>query len=141
MGCEETDLFIRARQSFSFLHLALRSLWPGSDTESRPRRATFRYFVQRCYGEGKSKALDSSDASAPRAGSRASADTVLRVLPAGALRGRCSTCSFAAGPTAGPGRRNRDWARRDHGRLPRGDAFQIWVRRPSVASAESGSAT
>jgi glycosyltransferase involved in cell wall biosynthesis len=85
MGCEETDFFIRAR-----LH-APAAVWlyePRARVRHRvPReRATLRYFLDRCYGEGKSKALLAGRVGRSDALS-AERRYVLRVLPNGVLGG------------------------------------------------------
>lgn len=89
MGCEETDFFIRAGR-----HLP-SAVWlyePRARVRHRvPReRATLRYFLDRCYGEGKSKALlagrvGRSDALASER------RYALRVLPDGILGGITAT--------------------------------------------------
>lgn len=56
LGCEETELSIRALQHFP----AARVLYdPGATVEHRVPKArqTVRYFLERCYAEGLSKAL------------------------------------------------------------------------------------
>jgi glycosyltransferase involved in cell wall biosynthesis len=85
MGCEETDFFIRAR-----LHVP-SAVWlyePRARVRHRvPReRATLRYFLDRCYGEGKSKALLARRVGRPDALS-AERRYVLRVLPRGVISG------------------------------------------------------
>jgi GT2 family glycosyltransferase len=56
VGCEETELCIRARQAFP-----TREFYYQPSAEVRhlvpPERATWRYFMSRCYSEGISKAL------------------------------------------------------------------------------------
>ena len=138
MGCEETDLFIRARQSFP------SSIWlfePMARVRHRvpTERATFRYFVQRCYGEGKSKAL-----LVGRVGTSSGLESerryVLHVLPAGVLRGlldpfvrrRPDGLGRAAAIAIGLAATTAGYAR---GRI------SDLVRRPSVASAEERLAT
>jgi glycosyltransferase involved in cell wall biosynthesis len=85
MGCEETDFFIRARVRVP------SAVWlyePRARVRHRvPReRATLRYFLDRCYGEGKSKALLAGRVGRPDALS-AERRYVLRVLPLGVLSG------------------------------------------------------
>ncbi len=84
-GCEETELCIRARQH-----------WPRSVFLFQPqatvfhrvpgKRASWRYFCERCYAEGLSKAIVSRYAGA--ADSLASERTyILCTLPQGIVRG------------------------------------------------------
>ena len=84
-GCEETEFSIRARRA-----------WPGGtilyDPGVRVRhrvpasRATLRYFVSRCYAEGRSKALIA--ALVGNADALATERTyTAHVLPAGVARG------------------------------------------------------
>jgi hypothetical protein len=133
MGCEETDLFIRARQSFP------SSTWlfePMARVRHRvpSERATFRYFVQRCYGEGKSKALLVGRVGTSN-GLESERRYVLHVLPAGVLRGlldpfvrrRPDGLGRAAAIAIGLAATTVGYAR---GRIP------DLVRRQSVASAE-----
>jgi O-antigen biosynthesis protein len=85
MGCEETDFFIRAR-----LHLPT-AVWlyePRARVRHRVsrERATLRYFLDRCYSEGKSKALLAGRVGRSDALS-AERRYVLRVLPRGVLPG------------------------------------------------------
>jgi glucosyl-dolichyl phosphate glucuronosyltransferase len=85
MGCEETDFFIRARQRFP----SARWLYePAACVRHRvpTERATFRYFVERCYGEGKSKALLVGRVGTLR-GLESERRYILHVLPAGVFRG------------------------------------------------------
>ncbi len=84
-GCEETELCIRASR-----------FWPGLNFVYDPRavvshrvpkvRATFRYFVSRCYSEGLSKALVSRLTGA-RSGLNSEWQYSLKVLPLGVARG------------------------------------------------------
>ncbi|GHO92152.1 glycosyl transferase family 2 [Reticulibacter mediterranei] len=85
VGCEETELCIRARQHWPqgrFLYE------PGASVSHRvpAQRTTWRYFCERCYAEGYSKALISK-----RIGSQdglASERTyTLKTLPKGIMRG------------------------------------------------------
>ncbi len=85
VGCEETELCIRAGQ-----------FWPGQSFVYDPSavvlhqvpktRTTFAYFVSRCYSEGLSKALVSHYAGA-RSGLNSEWKYTLRVLPLGVGRG------------------------------------------------------
>jgi GT2 family glycosyltransferase len=84
IGCDETELCIRARRR-----------WPDRDVvydpaarvahKVPPNRGTWRYFLSRCYSEGRSKAVV-----ARLAGSTSTLSTELRystrVLPAGIAR-------------------------------------------------------
>lgn len=85
MGCEETELCVRARQRWperGFLYepaARVRHRVPAS-------RATFRYFAARCYAEGRSKALV-VDSVGSRDGLAAERAYTLRTLPRGVLRG------------------------------------------------------
>lgn len=85
VGCEETELCIRARQHWPeavFLYN------PQARVQHRvpPERATWRYFVTRCYSEGISKALISSFVGA-KAGLSSERAYTLKTLPQGVLRG------------------------------------------------------
>ena len=85
VGCEETELCIRARQ-----------FWPGRDFIYDPSavvlhrvphiRSNFKYYLSRCYSEGLSKALVSRFTGARR-GLNSEWKHVLKVLPLGALKG------------------------------------------------------
>jgi glycosyltransferase involved in cell wall biosynthesis len=134
MGCEETDLFIRARQRFP------SSTWlfePTARVRHRvpTERATFRYFVQRCYGEGKSKALLVGRVGTS-SGLESERSYVLHVLPAGVLRGlrdpfvqrRPDGWVRAAAIVIGFAATTAGYAR---GR------FLYRFRRPTIASAEN----
>lgn len=99
VGCDETELCVRAHQR-----------WPGRAIVYDPdirvshrvpaHRTRFKYFLSRCYGEGRSKALISD-----RVGSRDALSTelryVTRVLPAGVARGLLGAL---AGDPSGLGR-------------------------------------
>ena len=84
MGCEETELCIRARQ-----------IWPGSVFLYQPRakihhhitstRATWRYFRSRCYAEGLSKAAVTRYVGA-KDGLASERTYTLRTLPLGVAR-------------------------------------------------------
>jgi glycosyltransferase involved in cell wall biosynthesis len=95
LGCEETELSIRARALTGgrVLHL------PGCEVHHRvtAERATWRYFRRRCWAEGLSKALvrESVGADAALASERG---YVLRTLPTGIWNGiRASTRGDWAG--------------------------------------------
>ena len=133
MGCEETDLFIRARQRFP------SSTWlfePMARVRHRvpTERATFRYFVQRCYGEGRSKALLVGRVGTS-SGLESERSYVLHILPAGVLRGlrdslvqrRPDGSARAAAIVIGLAATTAGYAR---GR------FSDLFRRPTIASAE-----
>lgn len=85
VGCEETELCIRARQH-----------WPHRTILYEPRavvrhrvpahRATWRYFRSRCLAEGRSKALVSGLVGADD-GLASERTYTFKTLPAGALRG------------------------------------------------------
>ena len=85
MGCEETELCIRARQRWPqkiFLYepqASIQHTVPGS-------RANWNYFRARCFAEGQSKALVSRSVGA-RDGLASEWAYTLRVLPQGVLRG------------------------------------------------------
>ena len=97
-------------------------------------RATFRYFVQRCYGEGRSKALLVGRVGTS-SGLESERSYVLHILPAGVLRGlrdslvqrRPDGSARAAAIVIGLAATTAGYAR---GRFP--DLF----RRPTIASAE-----
>lgn len=81
-GCEETDFGIRLRRAFT----SARCLYlPHAEVVHfvPPQRATWSYFVRRCYGEGLSKARVSARAERGDLGTERR--YVLRVLP-GAVR-------------------------------------------------------
>jgi glucosyl-dolichyl phosphate glucuronosyltransferase len=85
MGCEETELCIRAKQRWPekvFLYE------PGARIHHRiaPHRASWRYFQSRCYAEGISKALVAHYVGAKDALASERAYT-LRTLPRGIIRG------------------------------------------------------
>jgi hypothetical protein len=96
MGCEETELAIRARRSAPgamILHI------PASRVEHAvPReRQSWRYFRRRCWAEGQSKALVARRVGTAAALSAESA-YALMALPAGIARGLADT---ARGDAAG----------------------------------------
>jgi GT2 family glycosyltransferase len=84
-GCEETELCIRARQR-----------WPGKVFLYEPaarihhqvpvKRATWKYFCSRCYGEGLSKAAIARFVGA-KDGLATERSYTLRTLPRGVIRG------------------------------------------------------
>lgn len=85
IGCEETELCIRARQ-----------FWPEQDFIYEPKavvyhrvpakRSNLKYFLSRCYSEGISKAMISRFTGAS-SGLNSEWKHVIRVLPLGMLRG------------------------------------------------------
>lgn len=91
-GCEETEFFIRARQAL-----------PGSlilyDPQMSVRhhvpaeRGRWRYFLRRCWAEGRSKTLVVRQAGA-RDGLSSEQRYVARVLPAGIIRGLADACTL-----------------------------------------------
>ncbi|HEY7122634.1 MAG TPA: glycosyltransferase [Ktedonobacterales bacterium] len=87
LGCEETELCIRARQHWPekcFLYE------PRARIHHRipPQRGTWRYFRSRCYGEGLSKARVARYVGA-KDGLASERAYTLRLLPQGVLRGLC----------------------------------------------------
>ena len=86
VGCEETELCIRARPRFPEGVILYEPARAGPPPRPRGARATGRYFRARCYAEGLSKALVAQLAGArPRAGLRA--DLHHAHAPAGVARG------------------------------------------------------
>lgn len=85
LGCDETELCVRAHRRWPDGRILYD---PSAVVTHRvsPRRSTLRYFVARCYGEGRSKALVRE-----RAGRSTVLSTeltyTLRTLPAGVVRG------------------------------------------------------
>jgi GT2 family glycosyltransferase len=85
VGCEETELCIRARQR-----------WPDAEFLYEPNarvhhlvprsRARWRYFAARCWSEGLSKAVVARIAG-PRDGLASERSYALKTLPLGVLRG------------------------------------------------------
>ncbi len=83
-GCEETELCIRAKEhceDTQFIYEPDAVL----DHHLPHNRETFSYFVRRCYGEGRSKALLSHMVSASSA-LESELSYALRTLPMGVLR-------------------------------------------------------
>ncbi|HZT05865.1 MAG TPA: glycosyltransferase family 2 protein [Chloroflexota bacterium] len=85
MGCEETELCIRARRRWKDSVFVFQ---PDSIVRHRVPgdRVRWRYFVARCYAEGTSKALISRFVGRGAALTEEAAYTA-RVLPVGVLRG------------------------------------------------------
>lgn len=85
LGCEETDLAIRARRAFpgkSIMHV------PSAHVEHLvpSERTTWDYFSSRCWLEGQSKALMTDEVGAGD-GLSAEWEYTLKTLPSGVLRG------------------------------------------------------
>jgi GT2 family glycosyltransferase len=99
VGCEETELCIRARQAFP-----THEFYYQPDAEVRhhvpPERTRWRYFMSRCYSEGISKALVTQWVGAED-GLASEWSYTLRTLPLGVLRG---LAEFLGGNRAGIGR-------------------------------------
>lgn len=85
LGCEETELCIRGAQMFPAGHYVYE---PQARVYHRvpATRATWRYFISRCYSEGLSKAQVSQLVGAG-AGLSSERTYTTRTLPAGVLRG------------------------------------------------------
>lgn len=85
-GCEETELCIRMAQNAAAQTTGVRFL-PDLrvDHVVTPERATLRYFLRRCYGEGRSKAAVVD--AVGNDGTSAERRHVLVVLPRGVLAG------------------------------------------------------
>jgi GT2 family glycosyltransferase len=100
LGCEETELCIRAR---AWQPDGTILYEPAAQVSHRvtTTRATWRYFVSRCIAEGLSKAavVDSVGASSGLASER---DYTLRTLPSGVARGLAD--ATVRGDAAGVGR-------------------------------------
>ncbi len=96
VGCEETELCIRARRELPGRHIVYDPHATVTHFVGAPR-ATPRYFLSRCFAEGRSKA-----AVAHLAGSADALETerryVRRVLPSGMARG---VADAARGDVAG----------------------------------------
>lgn len=85
LGCEETELCIRATQTLAGMHYVYE---PLARVHHRvpASRGTWRYFVSRCYSEGLSKAQVSSRVGSD-AGLASERTYATRTLPAGVLKG------------------------------------------------------
>jgi glucosyl-dolichyl phosphate glucuronosyltransferase len=85
VGCEETELCIRARQ---YCPDGLMRYEPQARVSHRvpPQRASWAYFCSRCYAEGLSKALVSQFVGS-RDGLATERTYVTRTLPQGVLQG------------------------------------------------------
>jgi glycosyltransferase involved in cell wall biosynthesis len=85
LGCEETELCIRAHQRWPqkvFLYEPLARIHHCVP----PQRATWRYFRARCYAEGLSKAAVTRSVGA-KDGLASERSYTLRILPRGVVRG------------------------------------------------------
>jgi glycosyltransferase involved in cell wall biosynthesis len=85
LGCEETDLCIRAAEAFDGGWFVFE---PSARARHRvtPERTRVRYFVERCFAEGRSKAIVAQRSGAERALATERA-YALRTLPLGVARG------------------------------------------------------
>lgn len=85
VGCEETELCIRARQLYSQSELLYK---PEARVQHRvpPNRANLTYFLSRCYAEGLSKAIVARFVGA-KDGLASERAHAFRVLPQGIMRG------------------------------------------------------
>lgn len=85
VGDEETELCIRARRAQPGMRIVLD---PSATVDHRvpAARGRLRYFVDRCFGEGRSKAI-LVGLSGREAGLATERDYVRRTLPRGVLRG------------------------------------------------------
>lgn len=88
-GCEETELFIRARAGFPDRNVVYD---PGARVSHAvaPGRTRWRYFVARCLAEGRSKA-DMVGAVGAEDGLSAEETYTRKTLPSGVLRGLTDT--------------------------------------------------
>jgi len=85
LGGEETEFCIRARQHYphkKFLYEPRASIYHFIPT----RRATWHYFLSRCYAEGLSKAIITRHVGAKDSLS-SERDYTLKILPSGVIRG------------------------------------------------------
>jgi len=85
LGCEETELCIRARQHFTGATFVYEPS-VAVHHQVTPNRTTWSYFFRRCYAEGLSKYLISQLVGA-KDGLESERGYVLRTLPAGIWRG------------------------------------------------------
>jgi hypothetical protein len=89
-GCEETELSIRARAAFPagvVLHVPTASV----DHLVPSERTTWRYFLSRCWGEGRSKALVARHVGANNA-LASERSYAAKILPSGTLGGLRDAC-------------------------------------------------
>lgn len=114
-GCEETEMYIRAVAAHPGSVVVFE---PAARVRHRvgPERVTWRYFVARCYGEGRSKAVVAR-LSDPRTALSSERGYVARTLPSACVRGLvsrdpraglavplglvCTTAGYLAGRAAG----------------------------------------
>lgn len=87
-GGEETEMCIRVRSLFPTGEIVFEPLARVMHRVG-PERATWRYFIHRCWGEGQSKARLRRMTS-PEAALSTERDYVMRTLPRGALAGLVS---------------------------------------------------
>jgi glycosyltransferase involved in cell wall biosynthesis len=92
LGCEETELCIRARRARPGGQFVYQPLARVAHHVPR-RRAGWRYFVSRCYSEGLSKARVVREAGSA-AGLSSERAYALRTLPRGVLSGVLATLTF-----------------------------------------------
>lgn len=85
LGCEETELCIRAHQRWPDLSFIYE---PGTSIlhQTPPIRTTWKYFQMRCYAEGLSKALVTKYVGA-KDGLETERSYTLRTLPKGVVKG------------------------------------------------------
>ncbi|HEX2508067.1 MAG TPA: glycosyltransferase family 2 protein [Miltoncostaeaceae bacterium] len=107
LGCEETDLSIRAYSAF-----------PGQTVRMVPEarvshlvpegRTTWRYFRSRCWSEGLSKAVMTGRVGSDD-GLASERTYVTRTLPSGSPTASPTRCGGVPRACAGPGRSSRGW--------------------------------
>ncbi len=92
LGCEETELCIRARQRFPAATIVYE---PRAAVRHRVTiaRTSWRYFRARCYAEGLSKAAV-ADRTGSRDGLASERAYAMRTLPRGVLRGLVETLTL-----------------------------------------------
>jgi GT2 family glycosyltransferase len=92
LGCEETELCIRARQRWPEATILFE---PSARVRHRvtPERVRWSYFRARCYAEGLSKVMVASHAGS-RDGLSSERAYALRALPLGVLRGLRDTLTL-----------------------------------------------
>ena len=89
VGCEETELCIRVMQRFPHTTFLYE---PRARIHHRvpPQRSTWRYFIQRCYAEGRSKTMVAQHVGMTDGLASERAYT-MRTLPSGVARGLAET--------------------------------------------------
>ncbi len=151
-GCEETDLCIRIGQRHPRATILFE---PAASVDHLvpAERATLRYFVSRCRGEGGSKAILSALVG-PQSGLSAERSYVRRTLPLGFLRGirdalggdpagasRSGMLGLGLAATTagylGAGRRARQLARRRE-RLGDGERLRVLMVTPRSPLHQGG---